>query len=197
VLSTLWRQQFILVVNLQGSDVVIKNRLPSKFNWCAVVSGLVAVVIFCFWALWLSRLREPLFRPVPSHQEERLYTVSTGDVNFSLHASAFHSLKFVVPPHLGGVNLKGRFFVVGNTDGIEAFLVSEEDYGNWQSGYTTFRYYDSGTVRKGTLDVPLLAWSAGVYYLVFENRSTAETTKSIQANFNLTYSDMWWPGKTE
>jgi hypothetical protein len=90
-----------------------------------------------------------------------------------------------------------QFFVVGNTDGIEAFLVNEQDYGNWQSGYTTFRYYDSGTVQKGTLDVPLLAWSTGVYYLVFENRSREKTPKGIQANFNLTYSDMWWPGKTE
>jgi hypothetical protein len=189
------RQQFILVVNLQGCDVVIKNRLPSKVNRCAVVSGLLAVVVFC--ALWLSRPRKPLFRPAPGHQEERLYTVSTGDVNFSLHASAFHSLKFVVPPHRGRANLKGRFFVVGNTDGIEAFLVNEEDYGNWQSGRTTFRYYDSGTARKGTLDVPLLAWSAGVYYLVFENRSATKTPKSIQANFSLTYSGMWWPSKTE
>jgi hypothetical protein len=182
-------------MNLQGCDVVIKSRPPSKVNWCAVVSGLVAVVIFC--ALWLSRPRKLSFMPVPGHQEERPYIVSTGDVTFSLHASAFHSLKFVVPPHRGGANLKGRFFVVGNTDGIEAFLVNEEDYGNWQSGHTTFRYYDSGTVRKGTLDVPHLAWSAGVYYLVFKNPSTAKTPKSIQANFNLTYSDMWWPGKTE
>jgi hypothetical protein len=175
--------------------MVIKNRLPSKVNWRAVVSGLVAVIIL--YALWLSRPRKPLFRPVPGHQEERLYTVSTGDVSFSLRASAFHSLKFVLPPHRGGANLEGRFFVVGNTDGIEAFLVNEQDYGNWQSGYTTFRYYDSGTVQKGTLDVPLLAWSTGVYYLVFENHSREKTPKSIQANFNLTYSDMWWPGKTE
>jgi hypothetical protein len=55
----------------------------------------------------------------------------------------------------------------------------------------------TGTARKGTLDVPLLAWSAGVYYLVFENRSATKTPKSIQANFILTYSGMWWPGKTE
>jgi hypothetical protein len=133
----------------------------------------------------------------PGHQEERLYTVSTGDVSFSLNAGAFHSLKFVVPPHLRAANLKGKFFVVGNTDGVDAFLVNEVDYGNWQSGYTTFRYYDSGSVLKGTLDVPLLDWSGGVYYLVFENHSTEKTPKSIQANVDLTYIDMWWLGKTE
>lgn len=135
---------------------------------------------------------------MPGHQEERLYSVSTGDVSFSLHAGAFHVLKLVVPPHLiNGANLKGSFSVVGNMDGIEAFLVNEVDYDNWQSGYTTFRYYDSGTVRKGSLDVPLLDPSPGIYYLVFQNHSTAKSVKTIQANVDLTYIDLWWPGKTE
>ena len=183
-------------LGLQGCDVVIKNRLPSKFKWWAPISGLIAVAII--YSLWVSRLRKPLFTQVPGHQEERLYTVSAGDVTFSVDAGAFHSLKFVVPPHHGAANLKGKFFVVDrNTDGIEAFLLNEEDYAYWQRGQTTFRYYDSGTVREGTLDVPLLAWSPGVYYLVFQNHSPAKAPKSIQANFNLTYSNFWWPGKTE
>lgn len=164
-----------------------KDSLTSRFKWRVSILGLVAVVIVS--ALWLSRPRKSLFTQVPGHQEETQFSVSTGDVAFSLDASDFHSLKLVVPRHHGDANLKGRFFVVDqNTDGIEAFLLNEEDYAHWQSGQTTFRYYDSGTVREATLNVPLLAWSPGVYYLVFQNHSPAKTRKSVQANFNLTYS---------
>jgi len=42
-------------------------------------------------------------------QEERLHTVSTGDVTFSIYPAAFHSLKFVVPPDHKDANSKGTF----------------------------------------------------------------------------------------
>jgi hypothetical protein len=119
-------------------------------------------------------------------------------VEFSLDAGAFHPLKFVVPSHVGGANLNGSWLVIDrDTPGVEAFLLNEVDYANWQSGYTTYRYYDSGTSREGMLDVPLLAWSPGVYYLVFKNDSTVKTPRRVHANVDLAYSDMWWPGKIE
>jgi hypothetical protein len=173
-----------------------KGGRPIKIKWWAAVSGLVALGMLC--AIWTSRPREPLFMQVPGHLDERLHTVSTGDVTFSIYPGAFHSLKFVVPPDHKDANLKGHFSVAsGGADGIQAFLLNEEDYANWQKGYTTYRYYDSGSVRQVNLDVPLLAWSAGAYYMIFDNQSPAQTPKTITANLSLTYSAMWWPGKEE
>jgi hypothetical protein len=173
-----------------------KGGRQIKIKWCAAVSGLVALGMLC--AIWISRQRAPLFMQVPGHQEERLHTVSTGDVTFSIYYRAFHSLKFVVPPDHKDANLKGHFSVVsGGADGIPAFLLNEEDYANWQKGNTTYRYYDSGIVRQANLDVPLLAWSAGAYYLVFDNQCPAQTPKTITANLSLTYSARWWTGKED
>jgi len=167
-----------------------------KVWWWAAVSGLVALGLFCL--ILSSRPRKPLFTQAPGHQEERLHTVSTGDVTFSIYPGAFHSLKFEVPPDHKEAKLKGHFSVVsGGADGIQAFLLNEEDYANWQKGYTTYRYFDSGSVRQANLDVPLLAWSAGAYYLVFDNQSPAQTPKTVTANLSLSYSAMWWPGKKE
>jgi hypothetical protein len=174
---------------------VMKKAGPIRTKWLAAVLGLAGLGMLC--AIWISRPRKPLFMQVPGHQEERLHTVSTGDATFSIYPGAFHSLKFVVPADHKDANLKGHFSVVsGGADGIQAFLLNEEDYANWQKGNTTYRYYDSGSVRQANLDVPLLAWSAGAYYLVFDNQSP-QTPKTITANLSLTYSAMWWPGKEE
>src|ERR1700690_2833795 len=109
---------------------VMKKAGPIRIRWWAAVSGLVGLCMLC--AIWMSHPRESLFRPVPGHQEERLQTVSTGDVTFTVYPGAFHSLKFVVPPDHKDAILKGRFFVVtGGTDEIRAFLLNDEDYANW------------------------------------------------------------------
>lgn len=175
--------------------VMKKGEQPIKIKWWAAVSGLVALGML--YAVSMPRRREPLFTPTPGHQEERPHTVSTGDVTFSVSPGAFHSLKFVVPQDHKDANLKGHFDVVSGGAGIQAFLLNEIDYANWQKGYTTYRYYDSGSVRHANLDVPLVEWEAGVYYLVFDNQSPAKTPKAITANLTLTYSAMWWPGKKE
>jgi len=175
---------------------VMKKSGSIRIKRWAAVSRLARVGMLC--AIWISCSREPLFMQAPGHQEERLQTVSTGDVTFTVYPGASHSLKFVVPPDHKDANLKGHFSVVSEgADEIKAFLLNDEDYANWQKGYTTYRYYDSGSVRQAYLDVPLLGWSAGAYYLVFDNRSQATTPKTITANLHLTYSVMWWPGKKE
>ena len=179
-----------------GPMTVMKKAGPIRIKWFAAVSGLAGLGMLC--AVWTSCSRGPLLMQAPGHQEERLHTVSTGDVTFSFYPGAFHSLKFVVPADHKDANLKGHFSVFsGDADGIQAFLLNEEDYANWQKGNTTYRYYDSGSVRQATLDVPLLVWSAGAYYLVFDNQSPAPTPKTITANLSLTYSTMWWEGKEE
>jgi len=201
VLSASTPLRFILVRTLvlmtlvyTHAMTVMKKTGPIKLKWWAAVSRLVGLGMLC--TIWISCSREPLFMQVPGHQEERLQTVSTGDVTLTVDPGAFHSFKFVVPRDHEDANLKGRFSLVSRgADGIRAFLLNEEDYANWQKGNTTYRYYDSGSVRQAYLDVPLLAWSAGAYYLVFDNQSQATTPKIITANLNLTYSVMWWPGK--
>src|ERR1700675_3761251 len=96
---------------------VMKKAGPIRIKWLAAVSGLAGLGMLC--AICTSCSRGPLFMQAPGHQEERLDTVSTGDVTFSIYPGASHSLKFVVPADHKDANLKGHFSVVsGDADGI-------------------------------------------------------------------------------
>jgi hypothetical protein len=127
--------------------------------------------------------------------ELRSHSQSTGDVAFTLKPGAFHSFKFTVPSDHENASLKGTFSVAArNGNEIEVFVLNEEDYISWQNGYTTYRYYDSGSVWQGALDVPLLADTAGTYYIVFDNDTRAVTAINVRTNMALIYFTRWWPG---
>jgi hypothetical protein len=161
------------------------------------ISVLLAVLLLLM--LWLTlHPRRRLFVQVHGEGELRSHTQSTGDVAFTLMPGAFCSFKFVVPSYHEDVSLKGTFSVVGRDgNGIETFVLNEGDYTSWQNGYTTYRYYDSGNVQQGSMDVPLLADAAGTYYVVFNNRLPAATAKNVKANMSLAYYVRWWPGMDE
>lgn len=136
-----------------------------------------------------------MFMQYPGHPDQCCYTISAGDVSFSVDAGTFHSIKLAVPANHIAAVLKGGFSVAGQDNaGIEVFLLNQEDYSSWRNGYTTYRYYDSGSVGRGTLDVPLLEWSGRTYYLVFQNQSRTKDLEIVKGNFSLTYSAMYWPG---
>ena len=86
---------------------VMKKAGSTKIKWWAAVSRLARLGMLC--AMWISCSREPLFMQAPGHQEERLQTVSTGDVTFTVYSGAFHSLKFVVPQITRTRTSKGTF----------------------------------------------------------------------------------------
>jgi len=157
---------------------------------------LIFLAAFLFLALWaMVRQREPTFRPVPGGPMElRSHSQSTGDVAFTLKPGAFRSFKFAVPLDHENASFKGKFSAARSGNGIEAFVLNEEDYISWQNGYTTYRYYDSGDVQQGVLDVPLLADTAGTYYVIFDNDTRTATAINVKANMNLIYYTRWWPG---
>ena len=159
---------------------------------------LVLLGVFLFLAFWaILRQPEPTFRQVPGSGPIGLqsHSQSTGDVAFTLKPGAFHSFKFTVPGAHENASLKGKFSVAARSgNGVEAFVLNEEDYVSWQNGYTTYRYYDSGDVQQGVLDVPLLAAAAGTYYVVFDNDTrVAVTAINVNANMSLVYNTLQWP----
>ena len=71
-------------------------------------------------------------------------------------------------------------------DDIEVFVMTQDDYVNWQNGHTVNTLYNSGKVTQETLNVTLPT-DAGTYCLVFSNKSSWLTPRAVQANVNLTY----------
>jgi hypothetical protein len=166
------------------------------------IAVLIAIALYLVW--WGTQSRRPVFTSVSIIGEPavRSHTESTGNVVFTLLPGAFYSFKFAVPTHpLGDSKFDPRIegtFSADNADGdgISVFVLNKDDFNSWQKGYTTYRYCDSESVAHGNLGVRLSNWSAGTYYVVFQNERGAGA-KTVTANLQLAYTTIQWPGMAE
>ena len=78
---------------------------------------------------------------------------------------------------------------VDNT--VEVYVLTDSAFTVWQNGYATSTLYESGKVPEGTVQAEIPA-GAGIYYLVFSNKSAPKTPKSIHATVLLRYKS-WLP----
>ena len=69
---------------------------------------------------------------------------------------------------------------------VEVFLLSENDFVNWQNGHAANSLYNSGRVTVGHINVNLPS-EAGTYYLVFSNKSSLLTQRSVMVDAALAY----------
>ena len=74
---------------------------------------------------------------------------------------------------------------------IEVSVLSEPAFTIWQNGYATSTIYESGRVAQGTVQADVPA-GAGIYYLVFSNKLSPKTPKTVHANVLLRYKS-WLP----
>ena len=75
--------------------------------------------------------------------------------------------------------------------GIQAYVLTEPAFTVWQNGYATSSLYDSGNVAEGAVQADIPA-GAGIYYLVFSNKSAPKTSKAVHATVVLRYKS-WLP----
>ncbi len=78
-----------------------------------------------------------------------------------------------------------------NDNGIQAYVLTEPAFTVWQNGYATSSLYDSGNVAEGSVQADIPA-GAGIYYLVFSNKSSPKTPKAVHATVLLRYKS-WLP----
>ena len=125
---------------------------------------------------------------------------------FSVSARNFRYYKFDLPEGSTNVSIVGQFTAssaekkpksakpsTGEADDndIEVYVLSEPAFAVWQNGYATSSVYESGRVSQGTMQAELPA-GAGVYYLVFSNKFSPKTVKSLNATVLLRYKS-WLP----
>jgi ribosomal protein L40E len=127
------------------------------------------------------------------------------DAPFSVGPHTFRYYKFALPEGSVNVAVVGQFTSAADiskasngkvkkeeTDNnIEVFVLSEPAFTVWQNGYATSSVYESGKVAEGTVQADVPA-GAGIYYLVFSNKSAPKTAKSIHATVLLRYKS-WLP----
>ena len=63
---------------------------------------------------------------------------------------------------------------------IEVSVLTDSAFTVWQNGYATSSIYESGKVAEGNVQAEVPA-GAGIYYLVFSNKSAPKTAKAVHA----------------
>lgn len=105
----------------------------------------------------------------------------------TINQLGYSYFKIEVPAKASSVLLHGKFTASGgggNT--IEAFVFSEDGYLSWQEQHDGAPLYSSGRVSMDTIDANLPS-GPGTYYLVFNNKFSPTTPKTIRMNAKLTY----------
>jgi len=105
----------------------------------------------------------------------------------AINALGYYYYKLDAPPGATNVTLQGNFTASGGSgNDIEAYVMSEADFVNWQNGHAAKTYYNSGKVTVGNITVNLPA-DAGTYYLMFNNKFSLLSSKSVRLSATFTY----------
>jgi hypothetical protein len=134
------------------------------------------------------------------------------DAPFSVGPHTFRYYKFALPEGSVNVAVVGQFTsAADNSNGgnrrdptkarnkekedidnnLEVYVLTDSAFTVWQNGYATSSLYESGRVREGSVQAEVPA-GAGIYYLVFSNKSAPKTSKSVRATVVLRYKS-WLP----
>jgi ribosomal protein L40E len=179
-----------------------------------VVVWLLLLLVFVT-ALWVITSDNPFAQGIQElagwkHDEIIL------DASFSVGAHTFRYYKFSLPEGSVNVAMVGQFgsagvFAGNHTassrkdnaqekdkdkekdldDNIEVYVLTESAFTVWQNGYSTGSVYESGRVSQGVVQADVPA-GAGIYYLVFSNKFSPKTAKSVHATVLLRYKN-WLP----
>lgn len=155
---------------------------------------LLAILVgFILWVVNGDSLVPQQVRELFGVKQDRMIV----DSAFSVAPRAFRYYKFSLPEGTANAAVVGQFKSVAEdagdksngTDidnGIEAYVLTESAFAVWQKGYATSSLYDSGNVTGSSVqaDIPP---GAGIYYLVFSNKSTPKTSKAVHATVMLHY----------
>jgi hypothetical protein len=161
---------------------------PSRPRATIAAAGFLILVAVGFLLLSQSGGRRGLREKFvsPPHIE----TISQG--TFSMEPRGLTSNKFAVPAGASNVVVAGQFDAGdGPGNEIEVYVLSDDAFVTWRDGYSTSTYYDSGKVSRGIIRATLPV-DAGYYYLVFSNKVSPKTARTVQADVTLQYS-RWAP----
>lgn len=159
----------------------IAEKTKSKRVAIWFLLPILALVVW--WAATSNSPGAQQFRHVT--QQQRVTTISNPDLGVS--PNGYASFKFDVPAGATSVHLQGGFFAKGGSgNDVEVFLLPEQDFLNWQNGHRAVTLYNSGKVTTGTINVNLPS-DAGTYYLVFSNKFSLVSPKSVNVNTKMTF----------
>jgi hypothetical protein len=149
-----------------------------------IVAGVVmlAIVVLGIYAISGSNpgSANPIDRLV---KQEHVTTIK--NTNLRIGPIGSYAFKLEVPQGATTGLLHGNFTAIGGlANDIEVFVLSSDDFVNWQNRHAARSFYNSGQVTTGTINASL---PSGTYYLVFSNRTSLLTSRSVAVNATLTF----------
>ncbi len=143
--------------------------------------------------LWAAGSNNPVAQQLREYAGS--HTEAVGDTVFLVKPRSFSAYKFTVPPGSANVVVSGQFSATGGAEhsdnDVQVYVLSDDAFVTMRSGYAASTYYDSGRAIQSNINADL-PFGGGAYYLVFDNRFSLRTPKTIHAVATLHYNN-WWP----
>jgi len=163
------------------------KRRRGKF-WILFVALLIGVVA------WITASGSPFAqaaREMAGWKHDQVIL----DKPFTVAPHTFRYYKFFLPEGSANVSIVGQFTTDAqkredqeSDNGIAVCVMNEAAFAMWQKGSATGWIYDSGIVPAGTMRADIPA-GAGTYYLVFSNKASPKTAKTVHATVRLSYKN--------
>ncbi len=194
-----------VVVEPRLTEVIVRPRPQRRWLLWTLLAILVA---FIGWVLISDSTAAQEVQEFVGFKQDRTIL----DSAFVVGPHTFRYYKFALPEGSVNVAVVGQFTAAADNQGtgnrksqpndkndkasdtdagIQAYVLTEPAFTVWQNGYATSSLYDSGNVAEGTVQADIPA-GAGIYYLVFSNKSAPKTPKAVHATVVLRYKS-WLP----
>jgi hypothetical protein len=199
----------VAVVEAQSDREIAPSR-PKRRVWVWILLAILVAGIL--WTLASDSQSAQQVQEFVGFKQDRIIL----DSAFSVGPHTFRYYKFALPEGSVNVTVVGHFNSAADVSGvsnrkntttdksknkdasidnidnnIETYVLTDAAFTVWQNGYATSSLYESGKVAEASVQADVPA-GAGIYYLVFSNKSAPKTSKSIHATVLLRYKS-WLP----
>ena len=126
---------------------------------------------------------------VTSSTTQTFTPVSSNVVNglISVGAGQYEDYQITVPDGASNVQLTGNFQASGGSgNDIIVLVMDQTDFVNWQNGHQASAFYNSGQLTTATISASLPG--SGTYYLVYSNAFSTFSSKNVNTQANLAYT---------
>jgi len=118
---------------------------------------------------------------------KRYKTIVSGDTPITIGPGQVRYYRLPLNATQHNPHITGHFLTFGGSgNDIEVFIADEEDFGKLMNDRQAQIYYDSDKTTSGTIDAQLPTGNE-TYYVVFSNRFSVISTKTVTADVSMSY----------